>query len=51
MGAQERAIYWYHEEIDRRIGIDNIPQELRVQQVLKDHVTPDDLAQHQRQAA
>jgi phenylpropionate dioxygenase-like ring-hydroxylating dioxygenase large terminal subunit len=51
MGAQERAIYWYHEEIDRRIGIDNIPQELRVQQVLKDHVTPDDLAQQQRQAA
>jgi nitrite reductase/ring-hydroxylating ferredoxin subunit len=30
----ERAIYWYHEEIDRRIGYDNIPRELAVQNVL-----------------
>ncbi len=27
---QERRIYWTHEEIDRRIGIDRIPPELRV---------------------
>jgi len=43
MGAQERAIYWYHEEIDRRIGIDRIPEELRVKQVLADQVCPDEM--------
>jgi choline monooxygenase len=34
MGYQERALYWYHEEIDRRIGVQNIPERLRVAQVL-----------------
>jgi phenylpropionate dioxygenase-like ring-hydroxylating dioxygenase large terminal subunit len=34
MGYQERALYWYHEEIDRRIGAENIPERLRVAQVL-----------------
>lgn len=34
-GVQEQHIYWYNEEIDRRIGIDNIPPHLRVQQVLR----------------
>lgn len=34
----ERTIYWYQEEIDRRIGQDNIPPALRVKQVLGDHV-------------
>jgi len=34
----ERPIYWYHEEIDRRIGKDNIPPALRVKQVLGDPV-------------
>jgi len=34
----ERPIYWYHEEIDRRIGQNNIPPALRVKQVLGDHV-------------
>jgi hypothetical protein len=34
MGYQERALYWYHEEIDRRIGAENIPEQLRVTQVL-----------------
>jgi len=43
MGAQERAIYWYHEEIDRRIGIDRIPEDLRVAQVLADQVCPDEM--------
>jgi len=38
---QERAVYWYHEEIDRRIGIDNIPEEWRVQQVLAPHINKD----------
>ena len=35
----ERPIYWYHEEIDRRIGAERISPELRVQQVLADQVT------------
>jgi len=30
----ERTIYWYQEELDRRIGIDKIPENLRIQQVL-----------------
>jgi len=44
MGAQERGIYWYHEEIDRRIGVERIPENLRVEQVLAKHVVPDDMA-------
>ncbi|GGC19858.1 (2Fe-2S)-binding protein [Novosphingobium marinum] len=31
---QERRIYWMHEEFDRRIGIDRIPEDLRVKQLL-----------------
>jgi nitrite reductase/ring-hydroxylating ferredoxin subunit len=31
---QERRIYWFHEEIDRRIGVDRIPEELRMVQLL-----------------
>lgn len=38
MGYQERAIYWYQEEIDRRIGVENIPEHLRVSQVLAGQV-------------
>lgn len=34
VGAQERAIYWYHEEIDRVIGPENIAPDLRVVPVL-----------------
>ncbi|HLS98891.1 MAG: aromatic ring-hydroxylating dioxygenase subunit alpha [Porticoccaceae bacterium] len=34
MGYQERALYWYQEEIDRRIGPERIPEALRVAQVL-----------------
>ena len=34
MGYQERALYWYQEEIDRKIGVDNIPEDLRIAQVL-----------------
>src|SRR3546814_3299527 len=30
MGCQERALYWYQEEIDRKIGQANIPEHLRV---------------------
>lgn len=31
---QERRIYWMHEEFDRRIGVERIPAELRVPQLL-----------------
>ena len=34
MGYQERALYWYQEEIDRRIGPERIPEALRVTPVL-----------------
>lgn len=34
MGYQERALYWYQEEIDRQIGAENIPDDLRLTQVL-----------------
>lgn len=34
LGYQERRIYWMHEEFDRRIGIERIPEELRVTPVL-----------------
>ena len=36
LNYQERRIYWTHEEIDRRIGVDRIPPALRVAQVLGD---------------
>jgi len=31
---QERRIYWFNEEIDRRIGVERIPSGMRVSQVL-----------------
>jgi phenylpropionate dioxygenase-like ring-hydroxylating dioxygenase large terminal subunit len=34
IGYQERRIYWTHEEIDRRIGIDRIPASMRIEQRL-----------------
>ena len=34
MGFQEQHPYWYNEEIDRRIGVANIPAHMRVKQVL-----------------
>lgn len=39
MGCQERELYWYQEEIDRRIGVENIPEHLRIKQVLGPHIT------------
>ena len=30
-GYQERALYWFEEEIDRRIGVENVPIDLRVE--------------------
>ena len=35
LGSQERRVYQVNEELDRQIGIDNIPPELRVKQVLE----------------
>ncbi len=34
LNYQERRIYHWHQELDRRIGIERIPEQLRVQQVL-----------------
>jgi phenylpropionate dioxygenase-like ring-hydroxylating dioxygenase large terminal subunit len=39
MGCQERALYWYQEEVDRRIGIDRIPEHLRIKPQLAAHVS------------
>ena len=38
LNYQERRIYWSHEEIDRRIGPERVPAELRVTQVLAPYV-------------
>jgi len=37
-GYQERSIYNFEEELDRRIGVENIPQEMRIQQVLAEQI-------------
>ncbi|MFK8031841.1 MAG: aromatic ring-hydroxylating dioxygenase subunit alpha [Gammaproteobacteria bacterium] len=39
LNYQERRIYHWHEELDRRIGSDNIKPDLRVDPVLKDFVS------------
>lgn len=39
LNYQERRIYHWHEELDRRIGPKNIPERLRVAQVLAPFVT------------
>jgi phenylpropionate dioxygenase-like ring-hydroxylating dioxygenase large terminal subunit len=38
LNYQERRIYHVHEAIDRAIGLDRVPEALRVHQVLGDHV-------------
>jgi phenylpropionate dioxygenase-like ring-hydroxylating dioxygenase large terminal subunit len=35
LGYQERRIYHQHEELDRRIGVERIPADLRVPQILE----------------
>src|SRR5690606_596342 len=37
LSYMERAIYWYQEELDRKIGIERIPEHLRIKQVLSDY--------------
>ncbi len=39
MGYQERALYWFEEEIDRRIGVENIPPAMRMTPVLAGQVS------------
>lgn len=41
VGYQEQYMHWYNEELDRRIGVDKIPADLRVKQLLGDHVRHD----------
>jgi len=38
LGCQEKALYWFEEELDRRIGVENIPAGLRVNQSLAGQV-------------
>lgn len=38
LGYQERRIYHQHEELDRRIGVERVPEDLRVPQVLGDWI-------------
>ena len=38
LNYQERRIYHWHEELDRRIGLNQVPPEARVAQVLGDFV-------------
>lgn len=34
LGYQEQHIYWYNEEIDRKIGVEKVPDHLRIEPVL-----------------
>jgi phenylpropionate dioxygenase-like ring-hydroxylating dioxygenase large terminal subunit len=38
LSYQERRIYFWHEEVDRRIGPDRVPQTLRIKPLLDDYV-------------
>ncbi len=38
LSYQERRLYHWHEEVDRRIGIDRVPSVLRVSRCLEPHV-------------
>ena len=35
---QERRIYWFHEEVDRRMGARRVPEDLKVAQLLSPYV-------------
>ncbi|MFC3215071.1 RHO alpha subunit C-terminal catalytic domain-containing protein [Novosphingobium panipatense] len=41
LNYQERRIYHWHEELDRRIGLNRVPEHARVEQVLGDWVQRD----------
>jgi hypothetical protein len=34
LATQEQYIQWYHEHLDRAIGVDRVPEDLRVKPVL-----------------
>jgi phenylpropionate dioxygenase-like ring-hydroxylating dioxygenase large terminal subunit len=34
VGYQERAVYWFEQEVDRQMGVENVPAEMRVPPVL-----------------
>ena len=36
---QERRIYFWHEEVDRRIGAENIPEALRIKPLMEKHLS------------
>lgn len=38
VGYQERRIYHWHEELDRRIGLERVPQHLRVKPMLEEYI-------------
>lgn len=38
LAYQEQQLYWYQEEIDRQIGVENIPEHLRIKPLLASHV-------------
>lgn len=39
LNYQERRIYWFHEQLDRCIGVDKLPPALAVKQLLRDYMT------------
>ncbi len=39
LNSQERRIYHWHQELDRRIGVERIPEHLRVAQLRDSQVT------------
>ena len=41
LNYQERRIYYFHEEVDRRIGVDLVPEMLRVERRLDSRVEED----------
>jgi len=38
LSYQERRIYYLHETIDRVIGVERVPEHLRVPAILGDHI-------------
>lgn len=43
LSYQESPIYWFHQHCDRMIGLDAVPAELRVEQVIgEEWVSPND---------
>jgi hypothetical protein len=38
LSVQEQFLYWYNEEIDRRIGAENLPAGMAIPQILGPHI-------------